>query len=234
VENRCTVSVDASGALLHRRGYRLATAKAPLRETLAAALLLATGWNGRTPLIDPLCGSGTIALEAALLARGVAPGRRRRFRFMDWPEFDAALWSALCAEADERALVAAPMPILACDRDPGAIRATEDNARRAGVEGDVVCRVQPLGALAAPAGVPLQGLVATNPPYGERVGTRGSLRGFYMEMDAALRRACAGWGLALIAPERTAALLHIPLTPVVHTRNGGIPVQILVGQVPGG
>jgi putative N6-adenine-specific DNA methylase len=234
VENRCTVSADASGALLHRRGYRLATAKAPLRETLAAALVLGAGWDGKTPLIDPLCGSGTIAIEAALLARRLAPGRRRHFRFMEWPDFDASLWPALCAEADEQALPAAPAPILACDRDPGAIRAAEDNAQRAGVGGDVACRVQPLVALVPPAGPTARGLVATNPPYGERIGTRASLRRFYMEMDTALRRACAGWALALIAPERAASLLRMPLTPVVHTKNGGIPVQILVGQVPGG
>jgi putative N6-adenine-specific DNA methylase len=234
VENRCTVSADASGALLHRRGYRLATAKAPLRETLAAALLLGAGWDGTTPLIDPLCGSGTIAIEAALLGRRLAPGRRRRFRFMEWPGFDASLWSALCAEADEQALARAPAPILACDRDPGAIRAAQDNAQRAGVDLDMVCRVQPLDALGPLAGPPVRGLVATNPPYGERIGNRSSLRRFYLEMDAALRRACAGWSLALIAPERTASLLRVPLTPLVHTKNGGIPVQILVGQVPGG
>jgi putative N6-adenine-specific DNA methylase len=231
LENRCMVSADASGALLHRRGYRLATAKAPLRETLAAALLLSTGWDGTTPLVDPLCGSGTIAIEAALLGRRLAPGRHRQFRLMQWPEFDASLWSALCAEADERALPTAPAPILACDQDAGAIRATEDNARRAGVAGDVACVAQPLGALVPPTG---QGWVVTNPPYGERIGTHASLRRFYREMDTVLRRTCPGWGLALIAPAQAASLIRMPLTPVVHTKNGGIPVQILVGQVPGG
>lgn len=234
LENRCTVSADASGALLHRRGYRLATAKAPLRETLAAALLLGAGWDGATPLIDPLCGSGTIAIEAALLARRLAPGRRRHFRFMEWPDFDASLWSALCTEADEQALARAAAPILAFDRDPGAIRATQDNAQRAGVDLDIVCRAQALDALGPLAGPPARGLVATNPPYGERIGNRSSLRRFYLEMDTALRRACAGWSLALIAPERTTSLLRIPLTPLVHTKNGGIPVQLLMGQVPGG
>ncbi|MCB0316689.1 MAG: class I SAM-dependent RNA methyltransferase, partial [Calditrichaeota bacterium] len=87
LRDHCTVSIDTSGEGLHRRGYRQATAKAPLRETLAAAMLLAAGWDDRAPLLDPFCGSGTIAIEAALLARHLAPGLQRRFAFMDWPDF---------------------------------------------------------------------------------------------------------------------------------------------------
>ncbi|MBX6331815.1 MAG: class I SAM-dependent RNA methyltransferase, partial [Gemmatimonadaceae bacterium] len=96
--DRCTLSVDSSGALLHARGYRLATAKAPLRETLAAALLAASGWDARAPLLDPFCGAGTIAIEGALIARTIAPGLARRFAFMEWPDFDRALWTRLVDE----------------------------------------------------------------------------------------------------------------------------------------
>ena len=92
--DHCVLSVDTSGALLHRRGYREATAKAPIRETLAAALLLAAEWRVDAPLLDPFCGSGTIAIEAALLARRIAPGLQRRLAFMDWPHFDRALWGS--------------------------------------------------------------------------------------------------------------------------------------------
>jgi putative N6-adenine-specific DNA methylase len=97
--DECTVSADASGALLHRRGYRLATAKAPLRETLAAAMLVGSGWDGSAPLIDPMCGSGTIPIEAALLARRIPPGMARRFAFMRWPGFDESLWDRLVRQA---------------------------------------------------------------------------------------------------------------------------------------
>jgi putative N6-adenine-specific DNA methylase len=97
VENRCTIHIDSSGPLLHRRGYRLASGKAPLRETLAAGLLLASGWDPRSPLLDPFCGSGTIAIEAALLGLGIPPGLRRRFAFMDWPIFDFETWKRLLA-----------------------------------------------------------------------------------------------------------------------------------------
>ncbi|RPJ45205.1 MAG: hypothetical protein EHM21_09560, partial [Chloroflexi bacterium] len=87
IHDHCTISVDSSGELLHRRGYRQATAKAPLRETLAAAMLLASGWDGASPLVDPFCGSGTIAIEAAMLALGIPPGWRRSFAFMNWPRY---------------------------------------------------------------------------------------------------------------------------------------------------
>ncbi|MGH7719742.1 MAG: THUMP domain-containing class I SAM-dependent RNA methyltransferase, partial [Gemmatimonadaceae bacterium] len=107
----CTVSIDSSGALLHRRGYRLAGARAPLRETLAAGTLLASGWPGNVPLLDPLCGSGTIPIEATLIARNIAPGARRGFAFMQWPDFDNRAWASLLADAAARELPAAPAPI---------------------------------------------------------------------------------------------------------------------------
>ena len=97
--DQCEISLDTSGALLHRRGYRLETAKAPLRETLAAALLLASGWDGTAALIDPFCGSGTIPIEAALMAGRIAPGKKRNFAFMGWPGYDSKLWNALLKEA---------------------------------------------------------------------------------------------------------------------------------------
>ena len=91
-DNHCTISIDSSGTLLHKRGYRLAVAKAPLRETLASAMVMASGWDSTSPLLDPFCGSGTIPIEAALLARRVPAGYARRFAFMDWPNFDSRLW----------------------------------------------------------------------------------------------------------------------------------------------
>ncbi|MDQ6830636.1 MAG: THUMP domain-containing protein, partial [Gemmatimonadota bacterium] len=104
LHDRCTISIDTSGALLHRRGYRLATAKAPLRETLAAAALFASAWDPTGPLIDPLCGAGTIAIEAALLARHMAPGAQRNFAFMAWPSFDATAWTKIRDDALASAL----------------------------------------------------------------------------------------------------------------------------------
>ncbi len=104
VDDELTLSVDSSGALLHRRGYRQASAKAPLRETLAAAMLLALRWDGSRPLVDPLCGSGTIPIEAALLARRIPPGWRRRFAFERWPEFKPSVWEYVRGEAEKEIL----------------------------------------------------------------------------------------------------------------------------------
>src|SRR5207247_1152108 len=117
VRDQVVISLDASGPLLHQRGYRLATGKAPLRETLAAGMLLASGWDRASPLVDPFCGAGTIAIEAALLAHNIAPGGARRFAFMDWPDYDASLWARLVAAAGA-AVVPSPEPIIqASDRD---------------------------------------------------------------------------------------------------------------------
>jgi len=132
VDNLCTISMDSSGALLHRRGYRLATAKAPLRETLASAMVMASGWDMTSPFLDPFCGSGTIPIEAALLARRVPAGYSRRFAFMDWPNFDSKFWNELLAHAGKA--IASDIPkIIASDRDAGAIQAAQANAERAGV-----------------------------------------------------------------------------------------------------
>src|SRR5262249_27143687 len=121
VHDHCTISLDSSGALLHLRGYRQATAKAPLRETLAAGMLLAAGWDPAAPLLDPFCGAGTIAIEAALLTRRMAPGRARRFAFMDWPDYDARLWKQLVKNARQAERQAPPAPIVGSDRDAGAV-----------------------------------------------------------------------------------------------------------------
>src|SRR2546421_1247454 len=140
----CTVSADSSGALLHRRGYRLSQSRAPLRETLAAAVLLAAGYTGAQPLIDPLCGSGTIAIEAALLARRRAPGLTRRFAFQRWPRHDAGKYEALQARARESELARAPAAIVASDADAAAIDAARENAARAGVEADTRVEERPM------------------------------------------------------------------------------------------
>src|SRR2546421_1643468 len=140
----CTVSADTSGALLHRRGYRLAQSRAPLRETLAAAMLLAAGYDGSAALVDPLCGSGTIAIEGALIARRRAPGIARSFALERWPGFDAAALASLRDEARGRELAKASHGILASDSDPAAVRAAQENAKRAGVEADTRVEERPM------------------------------------------------------------------------------------------
>jgi len=221
----CTVSADSSGELLHRRGHRQAVAKAPLRETLAAAMLLGAGWNGETPLADPMCGSGTIPIEAAGLARRMAPGRDRRFAFLDWPETDLADWTLRLERARSGELPRCPVPIAGFDRDKGAIDAASANAERAGVRADIELRVQPISALEPDAS---RGLIVSNPPFGTRVGERDRLRNLYAQLGNVMRQKRPEWTLALLLSDRRLeAQVGLPFHDVFETRNGGIPVRFV-------
>jgi len=230
--DRCTVSADASGALLHRRGYRQATAKAPLRETLAAALVAASGWDGVAPLIDPMCGSGTIPIEAALAARRIPPGAHRRFAVERWPGVSAEVVRAVRAELGASTLATAPGPIVGSDRDAGAIESARGNAARAEVATDVELGVHALSAMQLPDSE--RGWVVSNPPYGVRVGDTTRVRDLWAQLGNVLRRRAPGWQVTLLSPD--AALerqLQIPMRVVARTTNGGIPVRIVSGTVPG-
>ncbi len=235
VNDRCTISLDSSGALLHQRGYRLATAKAPLRESLAAGLLLASGWDRTSPLVDPFCGAGTIPIEAARLARNMAPGLDRRFAFMDWPDYDAALWAEQYAAA-QAAIVDGPTPALyGYDRDAGAIAASLTNAERAGVGGMITFGQQSISALQAPAG---PGWVVTNPPYGVRLASGGAdLRDLYAQFGQVLRAQCPGWQVGFLnadAPLARATELRFDLGRTADLVNGGLPVQFVQARVSAG
>jgi putative N6-adenine-specific DNA methylase len=239
LRDQCTISVDSSGELLHRRGYRQAIAKAPLRETLAAGMLRAIGWRGDTPLIDPMCGSGTIPIEGALMARRVAPGLTakgqlvRDYAFTRWPGHDESLWTGVVEDARSLINAGAIPHISGSDRDEGAITASVANAERAGVEGDIEFTRRPVSALEVPAGLP--GSIVTNPPYGERVGAPAPLRDLYAALGHAARANAAGWTLAILAADPAlAAEIRLRLREVLATNNGGIPVKVLVGKVEPG
>jgi putative N6-adenine-specific DNA methylase len=228
VNDHCTISVDSSGALLHRRGYRLATAKAPLRETLAAGMLLAAGWDARSPLLDPFCGSGTIAIEAALMARGLAPGGKRRFAFMDWPGFEAKRWEKLLAEAQSR--FSAEMPVIqASDRDAGAVEMARANAERAGVAEWIEFSCRAVSTIVPPRG---PGWVVTNPPYGLRVSDGKDLRNLYAQIGNVLRRSCPGWQAAILCSEKKLlGQTGLKLDTSVEMVNGGVKVWLGRGKV---
>lgn len=229
LRDECTVSIDSSGALLHRRGYRQAVAKAPLRETLAAGLLLASGWTPDTPLLDPFTGSGTIPIEAALLARRLPPGLTRDFAFRHWPGADEARWQALLAEARRGSLAGAPAPIIGADRDAGAIAAARANAGRAGVGGDIVWRQEAVSSLAPPPGT---GALVSNPPYGRRVSEGRELRDLFARLGAVVRERLPGWRVTLLLPEAPLErATGLPFGAPVHTRNGGLAVRIVSAPV---
>jgi putative N6-adenine-specific DNA methylase len=227
-DDKCTVSVDASGELLHKRGYRQAIAKAPLRETLAAALLMASAWDKSAPLLDPFCGSGTIPIEAALTAFGIPPGINRRFAFMDWPKYDQQLWSSIMSQ-----ISAAPSSIhpimLASDRDAGAIEMAYENARRAGVEKAIEFKCQAVSAITPP---PFPGWVVANPPYGLRISEGRDLRNLYAQFGNTLQKHCTGWQVALLCNDPVLlGQMHMKLDTSLGFVNGGIPVRVARGKV---
>jgi putative N6-adenine-specific DNA methylase len=228
VNDHCTISIDSSGELLHRRGYRLATTKAPLRETLAAAMLLASGWNRTSPLLDPFCGSGTIAIEAALMARRIPPGRSRDFAFMDWPSFDRKVWKTLLSDIPQSH--PSPFPkIIASDRDAGAIRAARANAERAGVTDCIEFSCRAVSSIEPP---PDRGWVVTNPPYGVRTETNKDLRNLYAQLGQVLRSKCPGWQVTMLCS--SLQLIHnsgLIFDEGIPLMNGGIKVRLMRGKV---
>ncbi len=188
---KAELSLDTSGAPLSRRGYRLRPMAAPMQETLAAAVIMSLGWDPATAFVNPFCGSGTLAIEAALMARRTAPGLlRERFGFMHCREFDPAAWDALRAEARAEALPRAPSPIVATDIDPEAVEAARDNAARAGVEQDIEFAACDFRDTPMPDG---PGAVCMNPEYGQRLGDEEALAATYAGIGDFLKQRCAGW-----------------------------------------
>jgi putative N6-adenine-specific DNA methylase len=225
--DRCTVSLDASGALLHRRGYRQAVAKAPLRETLAAAMLRAARWDGTRPLMDPCCGSGTIPIEAALIARQMAPGRNRSFAFERWPNLARRTWQEIREAAQAAERPSTPVVIAGSDRDAGAIQSARENAARAGVEADIEFAQAAISG--ARPSVPTPGLVAVNPPWGARIGEADALRNLYAAIGKAMRGPFSGWDLAVLAADpRLVRQMGCPLEPKFATTAGGTNVTLSV------
>jgi len=231
--DQCTISADSSGALLHRRGWRQAVAKAPLRETLAALLLAVFDWQGDTPLVDPFCGSGTIGIEAALRARRIAPGLHRAFAMEHWPGADTAAYAAVRERARDLVRPNLAVPIVLRDRDTGAIAAARANAERAGVLGDLDIAQAPLSSLDLSAYGPT-GLLLTNPPYGHRVSEGADLRGLYARLGDVLRSGGRAWQLGLFMPNDRVLLgqLRLRVNSLLRTTNGGLPVEVWGTQPP--
>jgi 23S rRNA (guanine2445-N2)-methyltransferase / 23S rRNA (guanine2069-N7)-methyltransferase len=193
--DRATVSIDLSGDSLHRRGWRAAGVDAPLKENLAAAILALAEWpkraSGSEPFCDPMCGSGTLPIEAALAAAEIAPGlQRKRFGFHGWRGHDAALWARLTEEAAARRKPIASK-IYGFDQDAHTVKIVRDNARRAGVADAIDFRVVKLADAAPPTDE--HGLVVMNPPYGERMGETLALGPLYEQIGAVLRHRFTGW-----------------------------------------
>jgi putative N6-adenine-specific DNA methylase len=181
-DDLCTLSLDTSGEPLHRRGHKQALNPAPMRETLAALFLRACGYDGREPVLDPMCGAGTFVIEAAEIAAGLMPGRSRRFAFESLATFDPSAWERM--KARPAAIEPAPR-FLGSDRDTGAVAMSRANAERAGVAAFTLFERAAISDLRRPDGPP--GLVIVNPPYGGRIGNRKLLFALYAALGQVLR-----------------------------------------------
>ncbi|WP_017323905.1 class I SAM-dependent RNA methyltransferase [Synechococcus sp. PCC 7336] len=224
--DRCTLSLDSSGTSLHRRGYRPAIGKAPLKETLAAALLDLSNWTPELPFLDPLCGSGTLPLEAAIEGLNIAPGSfRDRFGFQSWPDFDRPLWKALCAEAAASRLPGLKAPIAGSDRDRDVLDRARANARASQLDRYIHFACTDLANLDPPADC---GVIVCNPPYGERIGDRRQLGEFYKLLGNVLKQRFKGWTAHILSGNKDLAqsigLKSSRRTPI---SNGAIACQLL-------
>jgi putative N6-adenine-specific DNA methylase len=190
-QDRCILSLDSSGTSLHRRGYRQAMGTAPLKETLAAALLDMAEWNSVLPFLDPLCGSGTLPLEAGLKALNIAPGLfRQKFGFFNWTDFDEQLWQELLTEAQNSQIADLKAPIYASDRDSHVLNQAHFNAERCGIKHQITFVQTELSQLQAPADC---GVLICNPPYGERLGDAKELGTLYKTLGDILKQRFKGW-----------------------------------------
>jgi putative N6-adenine-specific DNA methylase len=224
-----TLSLDLCGEPLFKRGYRVKTTPAPLKETLAAALLMASGYTGEEPLADPLCGSGTLVIEAGLIAQRRPPGLARRFALEDWPAFAVKakpLLQELRREAQAQ-VRPVPFPLLARDRDTDALAAVKRNVAAAGLSTAVKIEEADVLRAAAPSGP--CGLLITNPPYGERLRSGGQkgMKRFFFSLSEALSR-WAGWRLSIFAgnPAFESAFHRRP-SKRAHLWNGPIDCALL-------
>ncbi len=226
-QDRCTLSLDTSGAHLHRRGYRTHVGDAPLRETLAAATLKTVNFEMFDLIIDPMCGSGTFLLEAARLLQNMPPGGARTFAFEAFPGFQKSLWERLKREAQGR-VHGSSVTLLGFDKSAEVLSAAKHNAERAGVVDAV--QFSAADALTLPyhalrAGHP-HALLIANPPYGRRLDAQNA-RKLYAELSAALSQS-PGWTYALLAPDP--AWVTLDVLKRLELQNGGVKVTLLVGR----
>jgi putative N6-adenine-specific DNA methylase len=226
VRNHCTISLDTSGGSLHLRGYRREKTEAPLRETLAAGLVDLSGWDGSTPFIDPMCGSGTLIIEAALKATRRAPGLLRpNYAFQRWPGYRPELWQALVREARDGVRQSLEAPIFGSDLSSRALAITRSNACRAGIDRFLTLARRDLRDLAPPPG---PGILLFNPPYGERLGDSGSLETLYREIGDVLKQRCTGYTAYLFTGNpRLAKFVGLKASRRIVLFNGPIECRLL-------
>lgn len=219
----CTLSVDTSGALLHKRGYKAAVNKAPMRENMAALFLQQCGYKGTEVVYDPMCGSGTFVLEAAEIAARLNPGREREFAFEKLMTFDAETWQKMRAVKRQ---AETSITFYGSDRDLGAVEMSKKNAKRASVDQLTEFKQQAISEITPPSNTP--GLVIVNPPYGGRIGDKQKLVSLYKSLGAALKSNFSGWRVGIVTTDTSLAkATGLPfLPPSTPIQHGGLRIKL--------
>lgn len=225
-KNKATVSLDSSGDSLHRRGYRPAVGAAPLKESLASALIDMTDWKPGMAFYDPLCGSGTLPLEAGLRSLNIAPGLfRERYGFETWLDFDEELWETLLDEAEKQQKEELSAFVGGSDRDPNILIQANSNARQCGVDHLVSFQQKELAEVEAPAD---SGILICNPPYGERLGKDTDLGAFYKLLGDVLKQRFRGWTAYVISGNKAlAANIRLKSASRTPVYNGALLCQLM-------
>ena len=226
---RGTLYLDTSGEPLFKRGWRAGVSDAPLRENLAAGIVMLTGWRPEEPLLDPMCGGGTLVVEAGAMARGKPPGGKRSFGFERLRAFDVALWRR--TQAEERLPENRPT-LYASDTDPKALNAARRNLAAAGVERWVTIERADVLERAAPAA---SGVMVMNPPYGERIGSPEELARFYPRLGDALKKKFAGWRCYVFTADlRLPKLIGLAPSARIPLWNGALECRLYEFRIVSG
>ena len=219
-----TLYLDTSGEPLFKRGLRRESNEAPLRENLAAGILTLSGWTPGTPLLDPMCGSGTFLLEAAQISLGIAPGSRREFAFAKMKMFDAASWQRLLDAARSRERPVEALPLFGSDLYGDALKAARSNFEQAGLAGCVTLKQANMLEISAPAP---SGILVTNPPYGVRLGEDGELAEFYPKLGNLLKQKFSGWNCYILTADlRLAKLIRLSASKRTPLYNGNLACRL--------
>lgn len=226
VKNHYHVMVDTSGESLFMRGYRKETGPAPMKENLAAGLLMLAEWDQKTPVIDPMCGSGTILIEAAMMALNIAPGsHRRHFGFMDLKGFDEAAWEKVVDEVASQEIQDLDFKFYGYDIDKKVLQSAKDNARRAGVDHVIQFKSETIAMVAPPVE---KGLLVTNPPYGTRLGDEDNLRDIYRDLGYTLKHRFKGWDAWILSGNKDLILdMHLKASRKHFVYNGPLECRFL-------
>ena len=233
VSDRFTLSIDACGELMHKRGFKESNGPAPIRETLAAAILHLAEYDGTLPLLDPMCGTGTFSTEAALIAANIPPGWNRDFAFYSWPSFKKKQWLYLRNQAREQFNNITRPLVFASDIDQKACSILLENLKNQGLEHIVQVNNEDVLSLKSPAGFSTPGLIVINPPYGHRLGSVNQATELFQSLCQYLGKQFQGWKLAVLTPHKN----WVPLLPfaskpfekILH--HGGLKIPLFVGKI---